>query len=172
MDESYGTVTNPQRYSVLHDEALDIVGRLTTSFVVDRTDGLHVDEDLAQRGDVGTLIRLSPARGGARPLTVALTRFPGLLVRFGHWHVEAYPACGCDVCDERPDDLVEQFREKVDVLVGGGFTETLTTGRYPWLVHDFSGRAGRAHGSRRLDHRQARLMGGPARILGRPWSNR
>lgn len=29
VDDAYGRVTNPQRYGVLHDEALGLVGRLT-----------------------------------------------------------------------------------------------------------------------------------------------
>ena len=64
--------------------------------------GPTVDEDLTGRVDTEATVRLQPSSGTGARLTVAFTTFPGLLVRFGKWHVEAYPSCGCDACDEQP----------------------------------------------------------------------
>jgi len=172
VDEADGRVTNPQRYRGLGEAARDVVDGLAARFVVDGVAGLQVDQDLAERGDVETIVRLVPAAEGAGQLTVARTRFPGLLVRFGRWHVAAYPVCGCDACDEDPAVLVEEFRSQVDVLVEGGFTETWTGGLRPWLLYEFAGRAGRTHGRARVDRGQARQLGPPARIAWRPWTLR
>jgi len=172
VDEAYGRITKPQRYRDLGEAARDLVDELTARFVVDRVAGLQVDQDLAARGAVETIVRLAPAAEGAGQVTVAWTRFPGLLVRFGRWHVAAYPACGCDACDEDPEALVEEFRHQVGVLVEGGFTETWTGGPGSWLLYEFAGRAGRAHGRARVDPRQARHLGAPARIAWRPWTLR
>jgi hypothetical protein len=34
------------------------------------------------------------------------------------------PACGCDACDEPPDDLIERLQEVLVDVVAGGLTET------------------------------------------------
>lgn len=123
-EEAYGRVTNPERYRVLHTAARELLDRLATSHDVDREDG-DADLDPALTGDIAVeaVVRLRPRSPGAAPLTVAFTSFPGLIVRFGEWTTEALPSCGCDACDEDPEDLVAMFTGLVEALVAGDFTE-------------------------------------------------
>ncbi len=46
-------------------------------------------------------------------------------MRFGRWQVAAYPHCGCDACDEQPEELIHELRERVSRVVNEGFTESL-----------------------------------------------
>ncbi len=75
------------------------------------------------------------------PLPLAFTKFPGVFARFGLWHTEAYPRCGCDACDESPDELIEIFKEGVDALVAGEFTEAIEG---DWLAYHLGRSSGRA----------------------------
>ncbi len=52
-------------------------------------------------------------------MTITLTDFPGLYVRRGSKHTEAFPRCGCDACDEQPDQLADDLREKVKSIATG-----------------------------------------------------
>jgi hypothetical protein len=114
---------------VLHEAARDLLTELSRDYAVELVTGLTVDEDLAGRAETTATVRLQPSSGAGAPITLAFTTFPGLLVRFGNWQVQAHPSCGCDACDERPEDLIERLREQVKLLlVGEGFTETLTHG--------------------------------------------
>lgn len=127
--EAYSRVTDPERYSVLHEAARRLLEQLSRDYAVEVLTGPTADEDLARRGNTETTVRLQPLSGAGAPLTVVFTTFPGLLVRFGKWQVEAYPSCGCDACDERPEDLIERLRQRVRLLLlQEGFTETLTHG--------------------------------------------
>ena len=56
---------------------------------------------------------------------VAFTEFPGLHVRFGSWRKEPFPGCGCDACDETADGSMEEMTELVEVVVTGGFRESV-----------------------------------------------
>ena len=80
-----------------------------------------------EQGGVGPAVisawRLTPNNDGA-PATVTLTEFPGLYVRFGEWHDEAFPTRGCDACDELPGELAEDLREKLWAVAQGQFRET------------------------------------------------
>ena len=105
-DDAYGKFTQTERFGVLHQRADALVADLEVRYHVERTDGLDVDLDLATLSrSCARLVRLTPTTPDAAPLTVAWTTFPGLLVRLGRWHVEAYPHCGCDACAEDPTDL-------------------------------------------------------------------
>ena len=126
-------MTNPERYQILHSAGQALVDRLCEEFLVEQLEGIHYDESLSYDVDTERLVRLVPAAEGAAPITIILSRFPGLLVRFGEWHVEAYPACGCDACDEDPSELVDKLHEQVNDLVTGQFSETIGKGRKTWL---------------------------------------
>ena len=64
---------------------------------------------------------------------VAFTQFPGLHLRFGAWHTEPFPDCGCDACDETPDGSIEEMTRMVDAVASGGFGESM---RVPLLLGD------------------------------------
>lgn len=133
--DAYGRVTNAERYRILHEAARELLDQLARDYAVERVTGTALDEELASQADTEAMTRLEPAGGGGAPLTVAFTRFPGLLVRFGWWHIEAYPACGCDACDEQPHALAEQLRHRVKaLLLEEGFSESLRHGWRGWSV--------------------------------------
>lgn len=122
-DEAYGRVTNPERYAVLHDAARAEIDRLCATYDVERIDGLDLDPSTRQGWEGSPSTRLVPAGGGA-PLTISLTAFPGVRLRAGHAYRDGFPNCGCDACDEQPDDLIERLTEQIDDIVAGRFAET------------------------------------------------
>jgi len=160
-------VTNPERYRILHSAGLALLDRLSEEFVVDRLEGSDIDESLSEDVDTERGVRLIPAAEGAAPLTVIFSSFPGLLVRFGEWHIEAYPACGCDACDEDPSELVDRLNEHVNDLVTGQFSETIGRGRKTWLSFQFR----MASGATLLHKEQPPLPRGADRHW-QPWSLR
>ncbi|HZU73106.1 MAG TPA: DUF6226 family protein [Acidimicrobiales bacterium] len=156
----YGRVTDPARYSALHDAADELLERLERQYQVERTSGgAELDPQLA--GSRGTaVVRLRPLAESAGALTVVYTDLPGLYVRLGDWHVEVLPRCGCDACDEDPNALVDELRRKATHLVAGEFQEELTgwprrrlTYRFPdsagWTLLDRGGPYGRRRAVRR-----------------------
>ena len=121
--EAYSRVTNSERFRPLHDFALTLLAQLHASFDVDRIEGYGLDSEL----EVGDLarpsVRLVPRDSKAAPLAVAFTTFPGLKVRAGHWCTPAFPACGCDACDETANDETVRLTEMIDDVVAGRFRE-------------------------------------------------
>jgi hypothetical protein len=129
--EAYDRVTDPERYRPLHHAADALLDQLAADYVVDRTDTV---EDLDE--DVERVVALSRSAGA--PLVVHFTTFPGIDVRYGRWYRESYPRCGCDACDEDPEDLIEDFESSVESLVGGEFWEEVTrSGEAGWLRSSF-----------------------------------
>jgi hypothetical protein len=122
-DLPYGRVTNPERYAPLHGVADVLLERLARDYDVERTDDPAADEELSLRRALERLVRLTPSDPAAAPVTIGFTDFPGLLVRYGRWHTEAYPSCGCDACDEGELDLEQRLAADVEDLVSGRFAE-------------------------------------------------
>lgn len=141
-NEAYGRVTDPERYSLLWDTADELIAGLLADYAVDRTDDVSLDPHLTDglAGGVRRLTRLIPQTDGAGTLTVAYSGFPGLAVRFGRWHVERFPVCGCDACDEQPPVLATEFREHALALVAGEFSERLRQTPEPRLEYSYAGR--------------------------------
>ncbi|RJK96405.1 DUF6226 family protein [Vallicoccus soli] len=110
-DEAYERVTDPERFGVLHGVARALVADLERRFAV-RTE------------QVAGGVRLVPD-GGGTPLEVELTPFPGVRLRYGRSGGGAFPLCGCDACDEDPQEVAEQLREAVEDVVGGRYAEEL-----------------------------------------------
>lgn len=167
--EAYGRVTNPERYAVLHDEARSIIESLVTTFVVVGEVG-SVEVDFPEwKGSPGEVIRLSPTRGV--PLAFLFTDFPGVLIRLGEWGVEPLPACGCDACDEKPNEVIDRMREVIESAVAGDYEERLIRGwlRNGWL--SFTG-PGTRSGTRRLGPGEGRRLGQSASHKWPPWPRR
>lgn len=109
---------------MLHGLADRLLDELMRDYQVDRFEGAALDPRLLGNGDQSErLVRLVPSTGRGAPLTVDFMVFPGLYVRFGRWHIQMFPSCGCDYCDEDPEGLGEDFADRVRVLVAGGFEE-------------------------------------------------
>lgn len=165
--EAYSRVTNPERFAPLHEFAEELLGKLTSEFHVERSEGYDLDPDLdlePVRTDLARpTVRLTPHRELSAPLQVSFTTFPGLLVRAGRWHNEPIPVCGCDACDETADSAIERLCFLAENVVAGRFREELRLPRLAgsaWLVIEVGGRdVGMWSGSRtRVTRARARRL--------------
>ena len=138
-EEAYGRVTDAERFRPLHSATLQLMGRLEADFDVERVEGYGLDEELESRvGLTRASVRLSPSDSEAAPITVAFSDFPGLRVRFGQWHIEPFPDCGCDACGGSAEEEIEQLTELVNCVTAGGFREAVQRPLAPFI-----GRRGR-----------------------------
>lgn len=173
-DEAYGRVTAPERFSVLHEAADELLSDLVERYDVG-TSAADVS-DFRWRGgaELARAIRLRPSRADAASLVCGFTAFPGLVVRFGKWHVQTLPHCGCDACDEDPGDLIQELHRDVTALVKGRFREELSRGFRPRVSAEFVSADGSwTHGSARpLERSTARDLGAPGAHDWSPWPAR
>ena len=124
-EEAYSRVTDADRFSPLHDWTLEAVARLQSEYDVALEDRGVSDTELEQATLARPILKLTPAQDSCAPVTIALTDFPGLAVRFGHWATDWFPSCGCDACDEMPEGEFERFAKLLDDVVAGRFRESL-----------------------------------------------
>lgn len=168
-DDAYERVTNPQRYGVVVEAARALIDRLVRDFDAEVVPG-SVDADFPQdqRGSDDEVVRVIP-RGPGGPLTFRITEFPGVIVRFGRLHEEPFPGCGCDACDEHPEDLVNTLEELVGTYVAGGYIEELTrrSSRY-----SFVGPWGSSSGTTMLKRSDWKQLGSLGRTVWLPWRAR
>lgn len=122
-DEACSRVTHPERYAVLHEAVLAEGDGLVDRYDIDRNDDVDLAPRAARSFPGSRSVRLAPVGDGA-PITLVLTPFPGVAVYAGHAYGTAFPFCGCDACDEQPDDLVERLRQVLADLVAGGLVES------------------------------------------------
>ena len=102
--DAYSRVTEPERFRPLHDWALEAVARLQTNYEVTTDEGEGMDAELERSSLSRPTLKLTPLQDSCAPVTIAFNDFPGLAVRCGRWVTEPFPSCGCDACDEMPDD--------------------------------------------------------------------
>jgi hypothetical protein len=158
--EAYSRVTNPERFSPLHDFALALLAQLYASFDVDRVEGLGLDSEL----EVGDLARpcvmLVPRDSKAAPLAVTFTTFPGLKVRAGRWFRAAFPGCGCDACDETATAETIRLAEMIDDVVAGRFREGIAVPPVGegWQEWELWSPPRRSSGRMQLDRERALAM--------------
>jgi Family of unknown function (DUF6226) len=166
-DDAYGRVTDPERYGVLHEAGDRLETDLAERFEVERREGHDVDRELAaDAGPCLRVVRLEPRNRAAAPITMAWTAFPGLLVRIGRWHVEGFPRCGCDACEEGPAELVAALGDLVDGVVQGGLTEWFDGRR---VGYELSQQRGRRSGEGRFARWWQPRAGTPERHRWEPW---
>ena len=131
-DEAYSRVTNPERFQPLHAAATELLDRLEREYAVERLEGHDADE-LGRESLARPSTRLVPHDPQAAPIVVAFTEFPGLHFRFGSWRTEPFPDCGCDACDETPEEAIEEMNRMAEAVVSGRFRESM---RVPLLMGD------------------------------------
>ena len=124
-DDAYSRVAEPERFSPLRDWALEVVTRLQTEYEVTLEEGKGLDAELERSSLSRPTIKVTPLQDSCAPITIAFTDFPGLAVRVGRWVMEPFPDCGCDACDEMPEEEFEGFTELVSDVVAGRFRESL-----------------------------------------------
>ena len=176
LPEEYGRVTNPEKYRILIPAARDLLDYLEEEFDVRRDEGSDLDEELAGTKFRPTIVRLTPVNEGAGPLGVALfdddEGFPGLAARFGAWHIEHFPTCGCDACNEQLADLIVDLKRKARALVEARFREGVPLGLQKYLTYEFIGPSWGGSGSRRIGRNYPRhLRRGDSRQW-KPWKVR
>ena len=154
-EEAYSRVTNPERFQPLHAAATELLDRLEREFGVERLEGHDADDELGRVRLARPPIKLVPHDPQAAQIVVAYTDFPGLHLRFGSWHTEPFPDCGCDACDETADGSIEEMIRMVEAVVSGGFREAM---RVPPLLGD---------GWQETEFRPNDGHGGPRRSRGR-----
>ena len=167
-EDAYSRVTEAQRFGPLHDWALEAVARLEADYEVARIEAQSMDTELERAPLSKPTIRLTPLQDAGAPVTIAFTDFPGLAVRFGRWVTEWFPSCGCDACDEMPDEEFERFTQLLDDVVAGRFRESLYRDgwRHAWRTREFWSDQHRRAGKRRVERGQARrMLGGEKKIV-------
>ena len=127
-EEAYSRITDPERFRPLHEWALDLVSRLQANYEVALEVGNGLDTQLQLVPLSRETIGITPLRESSAPIAIAFTDFPGLAVRFGRWDIEWFPPCGCDACDEMPEEQFDKLSEQVTDVVAGRFRESLRMG--------------------------------------------
>lgn len=163
--EAYGHVTNSERYLAVVDAAHGKVNDLVESYQVEPEAGSPSVDFPGWASGAERVVRLQP-KGGA-PLAFMFTDFPGVVVRVGDWGVEAFPACGCDACDEPPSEVVERLSDFVDAAVAGSYGEQLTKRT---LTYRYASRRGVLSSERLLDRGEWKRHGLPAAHRWPAWS--
>jgi hypothetical protein len=175
--EAYGRITNPERFSVLHDVASKLLRELTRDFDVERPEGYAVDPQLEGRCTLAHPTEtLTPRDRAAAPVVVAFSAFPGLRVRFGRWCTMAFPGCGCDACNERAEDEVARLTSMIDNLVEGRFSEAIEVGgTSSWTEWTFWSADRREHSTSLMDREEAQQLlaaSGRSSLAWKPWPRR
>ena len=124
-DDAYSRVTEPERFKPLHEWALEAVTRLQQEYEVTLDEGQGMDSELERVPLSRPTLKVTPLQDSCAPVTIAFIDFPGLAIRFGHWATDRFPPCGCDACDEMPEEEFKKFTELLDDVVSGRFRESL-----------------------------------------------
>jgi hypothetical protein len=176
--EEYSRVTNPERFRPLHQYALDLLARLETTYDVTRSDAFDLVTGIMQPFEYARPpVTLAPAARGAAPVAIAFTTFPSLVVRYGRWHSQPFPSCGCDACAEDAAGEAQRLEGILGKVAAGRFSEEL---RIPLfgdarLMHAFPSGGLSAEwsseGGTTLPRAVARALagGGPQRVQWQPW---
>jgi len=159
-DEAYGRVTDPEKYRSVVEAAREIVDELVRDFAVAISKGTAAKDFPNWHDPAATTVRLDPEAGAV--LRVLFTDFPGVVIRFGHWGRTAFPTCGCDACDERPDELIDEFRQVVSAITSGGYYEELRGRTLSTRLTGPWGRRGTEHRLRRAERADYKSEGSHA----------
>ena len=170
-DEAYSRVTEPERFRPLHEWTLEAVKRLQTEYELILEEGTGIDAELERSTLARHTMKLTPRQESCAPVTIAFTDFPSLEVRVGHWVTDRFPSCGCDACDEMPEEEFERFTELLSDVVAGRFWESmrLQPGGDGWSSSKLWSEEGRSSGGSRVPRaKAARILDGKAEIV-RDW---
>ena len=174
-DDAYERVTEPERFTPLHDWTLEAVGRLQAEYDVALEEGKGVDAELERSSLARPTLKLTPRQESCAPITIAFTDFPGLAVRVGRWVTDYFPSCGCDACDEMPEGEFEALKELLCDVVAGQFRESmcLQPGGDGWSSMELwlDGERRRSGGSRVPRAKAARILDDKTEIVleWQPW---
>ncbi|MDE2686466.1 MAG: DUF6226 family protein [Chloroflexota bacterium] len=175
-DEAYLRVTEPERFWPLHEWTLEVVDRLLREYDVTLEESKLTDYEIELSTLVRPIMKLTPGQDSCAPITIVFTDFPGITVRVGRWVTDHFPSCGCDACDEMPDEEFEGFTELLDDVVAGRFRESmrLQPGGDGWSSREFWSAEGHSSGESRVPRAKAeRILNGKSEIVleWQPWQS-
>ena len=153
------------------------MARLQSEYEVTLEEGIGLDAELERVPLSRPTMRLTPLYESSAPVTIAFTDFPGLEVRVGHWVTERFPTCGCDECDEMPEEEFKSLTELLGNVVAGRFRESMRL--HPdgpgWSNREFWNEDGPSRGGSLVSREKAaRILDGKAEIVvvWTPWQPR
>jgi len=176
--EAYSRVTNAERFAPLHVVAAELLDELELKFDVERAQGYGLDSELEEGWKPARPpVTLVPRDVRAGPLVVGFSVFPGLRIRFGRWCMMAFPACGCDACDETAESESEQLKALFENLTAGRFREAIRIPAHGGASKEWESwsAAGRYAQVSELDRDRARQLvagGGGSSYYWMPWPRR
>ena len=170
VDDAYTRFSNPERFGPLHEWALEAVAQLRRDHEVNVEEGRGMDPELERAPLSRATLKLTPFRDDCAPITIAFTASPGLEVRVGRWVTDVFSSCGCDACDEMPEEEFERFTEMVSDVVAGRFRESLSllADGDGWSTREFWCADGGIHhsgGSRMSPFKTSQILGGEMEIV-------
>jgi hypothetical protein len=155
-----------------------LLDRLELEFEAERTEGYGLDPESEQLFKLARpSVSLVPRKADAAPIVVVFSAFPGIVVRFGRWYKAAFPACGCDACDETAESETERLMPLIDNLTAGRFREAILIPDEgtAWQEWGFWSDAGRCGQKSQLDPDRARKLvaaGDRSLYEWKPWPKR
>ena len=151
-DDSYSVTAHPERYEPLHTVADALITHLRATYDVTVEEGPAVATDLSLTDlDIIRSVRVRPNNSRSASLTFAFTGYPGVTVHAGLLHDFVYPPCGCDACDTIWEGEADDLERLVFAVVAGGYRESITNGRRPWVEHALRYADGSSSGQSRAE---------------------
>jgi hypothetical protein len=148
-DDSYSRVSNPERFAPLQTIADGLIEHLRVAYHAD----IATLATSFMTRDTTKLVTVTPEEADAAPLVFRFTDFPGIVLRAGLRHRAAFPACGCDACDETWENAADDMEQLVFAVTDGRFGERITvpsdgkvTVEYRIKTSGGAGRSGVTHG--------------------------
>lgn len=163
-EDAYGRVTNPDRYQPVVAAAREMIDGLSADFDVAISRGTAKEDFATWLDPAAETMRLEPAAGA--PLRVLITDFPGVVLSFGRWGHEAFPSCGCDACDEDPDELIAELTWLIEAVTSGAYVEELNRRT---LTRSYSGPWGRRGRRASISRNELADYGPPGRHEWEAW---
>ncbi|MBF4617698.1 hypothetical protein ITJ44_06365 [Clavibacter sp. VKM Ac-2873] len=116
-EDAYSHTSHLERFAPLHAVADALVAHLAATHEVSVVEG--PDPALADpHPDAVRSVRLTPRDGSGGTLALEWTSFPGVMLHAGRRFPEAFPACGCDACDDRWEDVADELEQAVLLAAG------------------------------------------------------
>ena len=179
LPEDYTRVTNPERFLPLHDLAIETMSRLENEYDVINTSAFEIMPGIMQLFEYARPpITLTPASSKEAPISIAFTKFPGLIVRCGRFFHGPFPCCGCDGCASTLEREAESFVQTLASVVAGEFREEIDiplvgTPHVRWSLGATDSPYGSSSSESALTRDGARMLStGSRRVEWRPWSKR
>jgi Family of unknown function (DUF6226) len=121
-DDSYSRVSDPERFAPLQTIVDALIEHLQATCRAD----IGEPATVSAKSATTKVIAVTPEGADAAPLVFRFTDFPGVEIRAGVRYSAAFPACGCDACDERWEDAAGAMERLVFAVTNGTFSERIS----------------------------------------------